>query len=649
KLDPDTIALIESLIISSINNLVTTEGLSITTVKSTTAAENTSLKSAAIQSYSNEIIQKAIQAIKFKAGIAKGATDLPTAKKIIKEIFTYVTGSPTGIPENIVNSFAQAYFDGATKTVAELAAASNDSCSVAGLFTASTVSSALQTKISDTYSSSTSIKSQNPIVQAVFPPSEWSGKTIDGSTTLTVPQILIMVELGNQIAAAGGGIFNPPQAVMKMGLMTGVLDKYQIMHSELRIESFEDWQNFHPTPEAGPDQRPIVSAVLTSYVDAGNLVNPNETGTITAKLFYQKADGTETSADYLLMSNFGPKSVKSLYVHKKDMGGPPPGFKMFQIAPWGDPGSNPPKITDFKRGTDATIKLYKNGDLIDSAIVPIASVDLTNAAIEFKTPYPNIFNENDPLISLFQTGTKPVLGWSFGTGSGTINFGVLTSAYAVEIRPCNSQGFADFSQPAIYSSWNKQDFVKGSQGESISFNVPQALTAGTYAVMGAVVGINQNGWPVVSGPWRSTIFKVGSAAQVIAKTVTISGEVTPPASPTSGKTIIVGLFKMGFNTDFLNSSVTPTQTTTPVGNVFSMTISYSDLATAGYGGYDTIAWEDDGNGKLDGPAERPFFPIKHMEYHGGVMNVMDQNFNPIGPVDQNKSGYNIDMSGQFWK
>lgn len=677
-IDADIVKLINSLVIDKINYLVTAEGLSITNVKGTSESENVSLKNAASQGFTDSIIQKAIYAIKFKAGAAKGATSLADAKKVLKEVFTYITGSPTGIPEAIINSFAQSYKDGVTKTLDQVVSAANKSISpTSTIYTAANIKTALTSKISGTYTSTSitglapsfEIKEQNPVVQAFFPASEWLNKSIDGNTTFNIPQLVILVEILQSIAMDNGVPPNPSAAAYHLGLMTGIADEFTVMHSELRVESYEDWMSFHPTTEA---DRPVVYAILTSFLEVGNLVNPNADATgLTAKLFYQKANGTQTSQTYKKLSaTFGPKSISSQHIMsakeksiRSQGGGAPSSFALFQIMPWGQTSEEAIKITDYLKGSNATIEVYdNNGTKIISRTVTITSVDLKSASIQFKTPYPDVFSENNAFMSVFQTGSKPKCEWTFGTaGTTTIDFGSLTSAYAVEIRsviwqtdpsnPGNSFPFSDFSSPAIYSSWNKQDFIKGAEGETVSLTVPAALDAGYYTIQGAVIGVDSNGWPIVQGPWRSTVFKVGGASSIQSKVVTIEGTVTPPTTIEDGKSVKVGLFYMNQNTNFFNTDVAPVKVSSPSSNIYSMTLSFSELIAKGNGGYDTIAWVDDGDGILEGTSdERPYFPSKHLGYWNGTLNAMDQNFQPLGPVTstQNNTGYNVDMGQQFW-
>jgi len=670
QLDADAIALIKSIVLNKINDLILTEGLDFSTVISSTANENSSLKEAAVKAFTDSIVLKAVQAIKFNAAFNKGATDLATAKKVIKDVFTYITGSPSGVPEVIINSFADAYVAGVTKTVAQVAVASDKCVSnatgapVTGIFTAANVASAIQAKITATYQTSTatpgqrfSIKSQDPIIQAAFPASIWLGKTIDGNTALTVPQLVLIMEIGNSIVDAANPTykFNPPQVASELGLMSGVANQFIIMHNELRIESFEDWQNFHPS---SPTDRPAIQSVLTSFLEVGNLVDPAAASTgITATLTYTKADGTSATESYSKVTQFG-MSVSSLKNSGvRAMMGPPPGMVNFQINPW---GSESRKITDFKRGSTATISVKNNGTEIATKTITITSADLTSATIHFLTPKDAIFDPTNPDTTIFQVGTKPNLEWTFETGS----FAGLTPAYAVEVRktiqvsnPGPGGGYfyqADFSQTGkIFSSWDQQNFLEAAQNQTTSLPLTQgaSLDAGVYVVQGAVVGLDANGWPLISGPWRSTLFKIGSASTVGAKLATIEGTVTPPATLQAGKTIKVGLFKMSQNTDFFNGNNTAIQVVSvPTGGAYSITIPFSTFSTNGFGGYDMIAWEDNGDGIINGvTGERPSFPSKHLEYHGGMVNVMDSSFVPLGPATgTNAQGHNIDMSTSFW-
>ncbi|MBI5700814.1 hypothetical protein HZC34_03075 [Candidatus Saganbacteria bacterium] len=677
KIEQEIIQYISTLVKNKISYLVTAEGLSLTTVKSTTDTENELLKSAAITAFTDSVIEAAIKAVKFNAGLSKGASSLADAKKIMKEIFTLITGSPTGIPETILNSFAQSFYEGKTKTVDQIAAACNkavfqtDGTAVTGLYTGASVATMIQTTLEAVYAAKPAasvaasegpkfeVKNQSPIVQAVFPASSWAGKSISGSTALNVPQIVAMIEALGNVAFAVNYKFNHPAAAVEMGFMSGVADEFSIMHSELRIESWENWQGFHPTSES---DRPTVSAILTSFMEVGNIINPKAATTnITAKLIYQKSTGGTRTINYTAQSMFGPKAVSAFArLTAKEAKilaapiGPPPGFKVFQISPWGGtPGATPETYTDYLLGGLATIEVYNGSTLIISKTNILPAVDLTNAVIDFKNPYPNIFQSSNPLISIFEIGSKPVCSFSFGVGIPTIAFDGLTAAYAIEIREVDATtGMPKFESQAVFSSWHKQEFLKGTQGETTSLKIPVALsTAGTYTIMGAVVGINSDGWPVISGPWRSTLFKVGSAATVASKVVTIEGTVTPPTTPTAGTTVKVGLFKMEWDMNFVSGTITP-KTVVTTNGAYSMTISYSDLATAGNGGYDTIAWEDsNGNGKIDGSlGERPFFPAKHLGYFGGTLNAMDNTFKPLGAVTstQNNTGYDINMGFAFW-
>ncbi|KAF0133680.1 MAG: hypothetical protein FD145_1139 [Candidatus Saganbacteria bacterium] len=673
KLDPDTIAMIKTLVIEKINTLILDEGLDFSTVITSTATENTSLKNAAAKGFADSVIQQAIKAIKFNAAFNQGATDLTAAKKIIKEVFASVMGSASSIPEAIVNSFATSFVSGETRTIAQLVAASNKCVTdvnhkaITNVFTTANVAAKITSYMTATYQASTSttgprfsIKVQNAVVQAVFPASVWLNRSIDDNTPLNVAQLILMIEIGNKIAFETNPTysFNPPQVAQELGLMTGIPDRYIILHNEIRIESFEDWQNFRPDE---PTDRPEVSAVLTAMVEVGNLKNPlAESSGITANLVYTMSNGTtSTEAFEKLERGFAAKSVgiQSKSITKKDMG-PPPGMVMFQINPWSQ--SNSRKITDFKRGTTATIKVYNNGTLLESKDISITSADLTNATIQFLTPYNAIFDPTNFNTTIFQVGAKPVLEWTFATGS----FSGLTPAYAVEVRktraeigPGGTFYIADFSSPAIYSSWNKQDFLEAAQNQTTSLPIDLSNSTsypeGVYVVQGAVVGLDSGGWPVISGPWRSTLFKIGTAVSVAAKSASFEGTVTHPTSPQAVKTVTVGLFKMDQNTNFFSGNIEPVGsviTLAPGVTTYCMTISYGTIATKGMGGYDPIAWEDDGDGKINGAAgERPVFPIKHLEYHGGALNVMDQNFTPLGPVSGSRTGFNIDMSQQFWK
>lgn len=667
-IDKETLKLLEDLIIAKINTLVTVEGMTFSTVIDSTATENTSMKNAINQSFMDPYIKKAIQAIKFKAGIAKGATDLPTAKKIMKEVFTYLTGSPKGIPGDILDAFALAYYNGVTKDAATLVPIMNQ-CTVpsASIYTEDNVAAGLKDLIDATYQSAAAagvsgqagpqIKTQNPVIQAIFPASVYFGKTANElkAMTFNVPQIILMLPVAETIATTSGKKFNGPQFAVKLGLLSSLSGAtgYKIMHAELKVEPWEDWENVNWSV---PNARPTVYAVLSSFLDVGNMADPNASGSgITARLKYTTIAETVTTVSYTQESRMGGPSVsiKSLSIPKKpdaNQGmkaqemGPPPGFKNFVIAPW---GTTPIRITNFKKGSTATIEVFDGATVIDTREATITDVDLTTAAIAFKVPVDNMFDSASPLVTTFLNTTKPVLSWSFGVGQSTIDFKGLKKAYAIEVREWNPvTNSPSFNGAPIWSSWSGHEFIPAVQGETAQLSLPQISTSGNYAIMGAVVGLDADGWPIVSSPWRSTVFKVSSEVTVVTNVVTITGYVTLPAS---SPTVKVGVFRMNQNMDFRNNSVTPTfGPTTVSSNRYSLPISFTTLASTGYGGYEPIAWIDkDGNNTLDDAAQEfPFFPLKHMEYHGGSLNAMDKDFKCLGPVTatSNISGYNIDMT-----
>ncbi|NQU18176.1 MAG: hypothetical protein HQ564_08960 [Candidatus Saganbacteria bacterium] len=658
KLDPETIRQIKTIVIAAINTMITDEGLTFTTVISSSQTDNTAMKNAALKAFSNDIVKNALRAIKFRAGILKGATDIDMAKKIMKEIFTFITGSPTGVPSSIVNSFATAYYNGVTKTVTDIVPAANGALTptATSVFTEDNLAEGVKTLIDATYSSATvsgigakqerDIKAQNPLVQAILPASTFYGKSTTWlkAHSWTVPELLILMPVIETIAAQAGSYqINHPKMMVDMGLMTGIEDKFQIMHSELRVESKEDWENFRFDPN-DPTAKPTVSSILTSFLSVENMVNQSATGTITATLTYQKANGTETTANYNEMSGFGPKSIRSMRIKPK--GGGAGSGKAFQIAPWGDP-STAQTITDFKRGTNATITVYKDGTALETKTVAISSVNLEKAQIEWKTPAGNKFNPDDTGLTIILASVKPDFSWTFGsTDNSTIDFDTLTPAYAIEIRQTDQFGRADWSSNAIYSTWNLQDFLKGKQGETTSLRLPQTLTAGTYMIAGAVVALDANGWPIIQGPWSSTIFKVGDSTAIQAKDdVILSGTVTPLTSPQG--TIKVGVFRMNQDTNFQSAAKAPVFGPTALtNNTYSITIDYATLASTGGGGYDPIAWDDaNGDGKLD-PTEGPSFPILHPVYNWGKLEQLDENFNPVGEITATtlNTGYDIDMT-----
>lgn len=664
SLDPVTINMIQSAVVARFNSLVNNEGLQISTVKTTAQTDNTALKNTAIQAFSDEVVKKVVQAIRFKAGLAKGATDAATAKKIIKEIFTYITGRPTGIPQTIVDSFATSYINGVTKKLSQVVPAANGALVPASTstFTEDNLAAAIKALIDATYQSATSagvgskdsqfeVKSQNPLVQGVLPAATFYGKDIAWlkAHDWTVPEMLILMPAVESVA--NGTQINYPKFMVDLGLMTLTSTDYTIMHSEVRIESWEDWQHFTFDP-LDPTARPTVNSVLTSFLNVENLANPNATGTITATLTYVKnSDGTSATASYEAQTQgFVSKSVKTAHLQPKAPTGPPPGSKMFQIAPWGDPSTAPAPITDFKLGSTATIKMYKDGTLLESKDVVLTSVDLSKSKIVWIVPAPDKFNQNDTGLTVLSATEKPTLSWTFSSSdNNTISFGsgsdALTPAYAVEVRATDAQGRADFSSSAVYSSWHKQDFPKGVQNETTVLRLPAALPAGTYSIMGAVVGLDAGGWPVTSGPWRSSIFVVGSATAIASKSaIAISGTVTPLTSPQG--TIKVGIFKMG--STFGQSIATPVfgPGTLNGSNAYSITVDFTTLNTSGSGGYETIAWDDaNADGNLD-PGERPSFPSKHMGFFGGTLDCKDQNFSYVGIVSptENNTGYDIDMT-----
>ncbi len=674
-IDKETLKLIESLVISKINTLVTVEGMTFSTVIDSTATENTSIKNAINQSFMDPFIKKAIQAIKFKAGIAKGATDLTTAKKIMKEVFTYLTGSPKGIPGDILDAFAAAYVSGETKSIATMVPVMNQcTVPVASIYTEDNVAAGLKALIDATYQSAAAagvsaqagpqIKIQNPVIQAAFPASVYFGKTAAElkAMTFNVPQIILMLPVAEVIAAAQTQTtkFNGPQFAVKLGFLNSLagVAGYKIMHAELKVEPWEDWQS---VDWSIPNARPNVYPVLTSFLDVGNLADPSATGAgITARLTYITTTDTVTSVSYTREVMI-PQSVsmKSLSIPKKSSFGqgmkaqemgPPPGFLNFSIKPWNQGQWTPqnPIPTNFQRGTTATIEVLENGTVIDTRMVDITSVDLTSAAISFKVPVDNMFDSTSPLVTTFLNTSKPVLSWSFGVGQSTINFDSLKKAYAIEVREWNTQtNSPSFNGNPIWSSWSGHEFIPAVQGETAQLSLPQISTSGTYAIMGAVVGLDADGWPVVSSSWRSTVFKVSSEVTVVTNVVTITGYVTMPAG--NADPIKVGIFRMNQDMDFRNNSVAPTfGPTTVSSSIYSLPISFTTLAATGYGGYDPIAWIDkDGDGEIDDASgEFPFFPVKHMEYHGGSLNAMDKDFKCIGPVTatSNTSEYNVDMT-----
>ncbi|MBU0501893.1 MAG: hypothetical protein KJ811_01440, partial [Candidatus Margulisbacteria bacterium] len=371
-----------------------------------------------------------------------------------------------------------------------------------------------------------------------------------------------------------------------------------------------------------------------------------------ATLTYPNSAGTDVTVDYVQESGMHAKSINSLGIKAMEAEGPPPGFKIFKLAPWGAPGEST-IISDFLRGGTATIKVYKDGVLEDSRTVTITTVDLTKAVIEFLVPKKDIFDASSAFITNFEAGTNPTLSWTFGsTDDTTVSFGDLNAAYAIEIRTVGDDGRPDFGPEAtVYATWNSHEFPPAVQDETTSLTLTATLAAGTtYTIMGAVVGIDDDGWPIVSGPWRSTLFKVVEDITTTGTTtVAVTGIVTSPATVTG--TIKVGLVRMMMDTDFSSATITPLYVTAPVATAYSMIIDLEDLEAAGMGGYDTLAWDDiDGDGKIDGPAERPFFPVKHLEYHGGALNAMDRHFTFLGPVNssENNSGYNVDMTTDFW-
>ncbi|MBU0501651.1 MAG: hypothetical protein KJ811_00195, partial [Candidatus Margulisbacteria bacterium] len=279
-LDRETMALIQSIVVAQINTLIDTEGLRLSTVRETGATTFTVLDNAISQSFANDTIKKAIRAVRFKAGLARGATDLAAAKKIMKEIFTYITGSPTGIPGDILDSFAQAYFDGTTKKISNMTPAANQSAIKAGvpitsLFTDDIIAGQIKDLVDATYWAATSslrasapeheILVMNPIIQAAFPASTYYGMSTTAlkNVNFTVPQIILLMSVGENVCRAAGAQFNPPKFCGQLGLFTGFEDKFSIMHAEIRVEPWEDWAGFNPTREA----RPIVTSVLTSFVD----------------------------------------------------------------------------------------------------------------------------------------------------------------------------------------------------------------------------------------------------------------------------------------------------------------------------------------------------------------------------------------------
>jgi hypothetical protein len=512
KIDPKVIASVKDAIITAVDALISAGTITVTTVRDSTATENTSLKENLEKAASDTTIAARLDAIEGSALIGK-VTDFASAKGAMFELFKALTGDPRGIPEEIVDAFAKSYLKGITKTIADITAAINKSVynkstktSASGSFTSSQVASEIQGMLRAIYGSNPGGEGPpervKTVINAVFPKADWENKTIDASTTFNVPQLLLLVHAGERLAQNAGLGLDPPKLAYNLGLMADVENKAKIMHAELRIMTFEEWQNFTPTKN---QPKPTPKRVLAAWVDVGNAVNPNasETEGVTCTLTYPKTDGSTSTV-----------SLRSRADKEQHEMGPPPGWKIFSLEPW-DRDATDNKRTDFKAGTATFTAKKADGSTLDTKRVDLVDIDLTGASLTINAP--KVASVHDAQnMSRFSKGAQPTFNLKLVSVGTTIPDGYRLG-YVIQLRKGqfkDGRFFVDWGDRSshIYDSWEKQDFPPASPGEVINWVVPVALSQEAFYEFGlTLVALNKKtNSPVSEGQHVGGVFIVGN-------------------------------------------------------------------------------------------------------------------------------------------
>jgi hypothetical protein len=631
KVDASVISQVQDAIISVVNAMVEAGTISIPSmVREATETENQSANSVADAVAETGQAKFAIEAVKTKTSFAKVSTT-EEAKGVIKEIFAGLMGDPRFIPGEVISGLAKQLLAGSTKTFTQFASALDSNLrdtsnqAVSGRITASGVINSLTEKLTLLYGTSTTGKISNiddarkAAMIAVFPREIWGGKSIVASDTVTVPQMIVLMELAFRIVG-NQYILSPAQAMNSL-FPNLFEDKVKIMHAEVRIASYFDPQN----PTAGD------TAALDSFLAVGNMLkefSSTEVQGVTATLTYPKAGGLTGVASY---QAFTPPSGGG------GKGPEPEGMKKFVITPfnWGG-GATREVISNFIAGT-ATIKVYKSNLLVNSKEVAI--VDTTNfrkIRISFNVPKQSSHPTD---IDVFPTGSQPVFTWTVTTDSSASVASMVPSGYRLAYSLMIFQQ-GTFGRP-FFNSFDKQKFIDGT-----SFPIASAgtFTEGNYFAEILPVLLEENGrFPVAEGKRTHTNFKVGTAAEVSTQigTITIEGTVTPASSSTLSK-IRVGIFFGGTWTDKLSPIVPAVSLDS--NKKFKITVALSNFSSQGR--YEVRAWEDDGDGKLHAPpAGSEVFSPSRKDIFKEMQGLMtfDPAIQQRAPLKERPTGFDMTM------
>jgi hypothetical protein len=668
NVDPEIIANVKEAIVAAVDALVSSGAITLTAVRDATASENQSMLNAIDKASGDSTIANKLESVKGALGLAK-ATDLATARGAIKELFKAMTGDPKGIPDEIVAAFAQSFLEGVTKTTTQITEATNGALhdpstmqAVQGSFTASQVATEIQHMLQGTYSSSSVAQQSAPpagvrvVIEACFPKATWASKTITTSTAFSVPQIILLIHVGEQLAYESNLIFNAPKAAYAMGLMAGIEDKPTIMHADMRIISFEDWEN------AEPGQQATAVRALASFVEVGNVVNPTPTETqgYTCYLTYPTASGTKT-VQYG-SQDFTPAPGEM---------GPPPGWKMFEINPWGTGDGSPgTKITDFAAGTATITAKDGSGTVVDTKQIALVDIDLTTALPDLLIPKQAWIG--DANMSKFPKNSQPTFSWQVGSLPSIpegyrLGYVIEIVKGQIQVTGDHANFQANWGDPSsrIFASWDQHNFPNAKANETVNWTVPSELTEDMICDFGiGIVAIEKStNMPIAEGPRRGGLFMVGDPsipeavqdqfqyqepANIGSETLTLEGKVHENIlndGRFSEGTLKVGLFKDSYDPDTgfaiaAVSGVTPVTLSEVSGQTyktFTLQFSGSVFGTT-YGMYQLLLFNDlNGNGELDDDECREYC-IKNIDHRqdgtwaqwpeGGDMLVNSQtNFN----------------------
>jgi hypothetical protein len=529
NIPPDIIANVKAAIITAVDSLISSGAITVTTVRDSTTTENSRLNEAVDKAASNTTIAGKLDSIEGAARleIAKGAKDIDSAKGAIYELFKAMMGKAEGIPEEIVNGLAQAYLDGVTKTLAEITTAANQAVfdkaqqkEVSGSLTSKQLGEQISFMLGYVYGKildNPENKDKMPdgvrkVIEATFPKEEWVSKTISDVTSFTVPQMLIEVfalpHMTGLVDTTKYSI-NSPKIANLLGLMPKGLDTPKVMHAELRINSFEDWENFRPDPSKQGEQKPRIQQALSSWVDVGSVSgNPTETQGYTCYLTYLTANSTKTV-------QYKERTDKEM---RED--GPPPGWKVFSIEPWGDPQQGAgTKITDFIAGKATITVKDASGNVVDTEEETILDINLSKVELTLNTPKQGWIDQINNL-SQFPKGSQPEFSWELKSIGTTVpegyRLGYVINVIKGEFKQMGdrTEFYSNWSDPnsRIYDSWDKQDFPKAIVGETTRWTIPTALNFDGICEFGLTVVIinKKTGQPSVEGPHQGGLFVVGS-------------------------------------------------------------------------------------------------------------------------------------------